>query len=87
MKAPDTLQTALDLVTGDRNRQNGEALRNHENIALLWTAYKREQFTPQDVAMMMALVKIARTQLGEHNPDDYIDGAGYLAIAGEIASE
>ncbi len=32
----------------------------------------------------MALLKIARTQNGEHNIDDYIDSCGYAAIAGEI---
>ena len=36
---------------------------------------------------MMALLKVARTKLGNLNKDDYVDGAGYLAIAGEIASE
>ena len=86
MKASETLQTALDLVTGDRNRQNGAALENHENIALLWTAYTKHKFTPQDVCIMMALMKIARTKLGEHNTDDYVDGAGYLALAGDMAS-
>ena len=33
----------------------------------------------------MNLLKIARTQAGKFNLDDYIDAAGYAAIAGEIA--
>ena len=33
---------------------------------------------------LMAILKIARTQEGEHNVDDYIDGCGYIAIGGEI---
>jgi len=36
---------------------------------------------------MMALLKIARMELGTYNPDDYFDGVGYVAIAGEIASK
>ena len=36
------------------------------------------------VAMMMALLKIARTKTGSPNKDDLIDGAAYLAIAGEL---
>ena len=42
---------------------------------------------PEDVANMMALLKIARTQAGQHNPDDYVDACGYSAIAGEIAGK
>ena len=33
----------------------------------------------------MTLLKIARSQAGQHNIDDYVDGAGYQAIAGHIA--
>ena len=33
----------------------------------------------------MVLLKIARTQAGSHNIDDYVDACGYAAIAGEIA--
>jgi hypothetical protein len=36
---------------------------------------------------MMTLLKVARTKIGSHNPDDYVDGAGYMAIAGEIADD
>jgi len=86
MKAHEILDTAKDLITGDRNKQNGAALKNHENIALLWTAYKRETFTPLDVANMMELLKIARGKSGDYNPDDYNDRAGYAALAGEFAS-
>ena len=35
----------------------------------------------------MSLLKIARTQAGEHNLDDYVDACGYSAIAGEIANK
>ena len=39
---------------------------------------------PEDVANLMAILKVARSQAGEHNVDDYIDACGYMAIAGEI---
>ena len=35
----------------------------------------------------MALLKIARTKLGDHTIDNYIDLVGYAAIAGEIADK
>ena len=34
---------------------------------------------------MMVELKIARTKTGATNADDYIDAAGYIGIAGEIA--
>ena len=40
--------------------------------------------TADEVAMMMGLVKISRAQVGKHNVDDYVDGAAYMAIAGEL---
>lgn len=98
MQAHLILSKAAELVDGDRDRTHGEKLRNHENIAQLWNAYLRIRddppnlrvigiapLTAHDVALMMALLKIARTQLGEHNPDNYVDLAGYAACAGEIA--
>jgi hypothetical protein len=36
---------------------------------------------------MMELLKIARRKLGVLNPDDYVDGAGYAAVAFECAKE
>lgn len=40
---------------------------------------------PEDVAIMMALLKIARIASGNYKVDSYIDLAGYAACAGECA--
>ena len=77
------------LVSGERDRTHGEKIANHTKIARLWDAYlaNREagELTALDVAHMMVLLKVARTQSGALNPDDWIDGCGYMACAGEIA--
>ncbi len=93
MKATDIAKKASELVNGDRDRQHGDKLKNFENIALMWNAYidlagKRmgRQLDARDVGNMMALMKVARQFSGELNIDDFIDGCGYLACAGEIAS-
>ena len=57
---------------------------NHGNIAHLWSWYLKKEVTAYDVAMLMSLLKIARTKTGNPNKDDIVDGAAYLAIAGEI---
>lgn len=93
MKAGDILALAAELVTGDRQKSHGDKLRNHQNIATLWNAYfqiRRDTnapLTPGDVATMMALLKIARGELGEPNPDNPVDGAAYLAIRGELDAQ
>jgi hypothetical protein len=91
MKASEIATEAARLVNGDRNDTHGDKTTNHGNIASLWNAYlgiRREpaaRLSAEDVAIMMALLKIARTQTGSLNLDDHIDAAGYVAIAGEIA--
>ena len=88
-----TLQTALDLTGGARAKQHGDKRANHQNIADLWNAYMTnklikgtsEMFTAMDVALMMVLVKVARTKSGTHNPDNFVDMAGYAGVAAEIA--
>jgi len=37
--------------------------------------------------MMLSLLKVSRSQVGKHNIDDYVDGAAYMAIAGELKLE
>lgn len=80
---------ASRLVGGDRAKQHGDKVDNHQNIAALWNAYLGWRLTgwlePKDVALMMALLKIARTKSGSHNLDDYVDLAGYAGVAAEIA--
>lgn len=92
MNAQEIAAKAAELTGGDRARQHGaDKTANHQNIADLWNAFLRGRMilgallSSQDVALMMALLKIARTKMGTHNVDDYVDGAGYMAVAGEIA--
>lgn len=92
MKASDVAARAAELVAGDRENTHGSKERNFWNITQLWNAYlaiRRDPgapLTPLDHAHMMVLLKVARTQLGDLNLDDYIDMCGYAACAGEIAS-
>ena len=80
----DILKEANSLISKDREKDYGDKVKNHENIAKLWSAYKGIEITAHDVAVMMVLLKIARTKLGEVRKDTYIDMSAYGAIAGEI---
>lgn len=79
------LERALFLVSGDRAEMHGDFAQNHANIAALWSAHLGIEITPRDAALLLALLKVARTKCGAHNPDDYVDLCGYAAIAGAIA--
>jgi hypothetical protein len=80
----DILKEANELIAGDRHKDYGDKVENHNNIAKLWSAYKGIEITAHDVAIMMVLLKIARTKLGAVSRDTYIDMSAYGAIAGEI---
>lgn len=79
------LDTARDLIEGDREIAHGNRLECHTQIAALWGVYLDRALSPKDVALMMALLKIARVKTGEYNGDCFIDGAGYFSLAGEFA--
>ena len=80
----DFLRDAMMLVEGDRALEYGDKVINHGNIAKLWSAYLDHPITGHEVAVMMCLLKIARTKIGKRTRDTYVDGAAYMAIAGEI---
>ena len=88
----DVLQKAKDLITGDRNDTHGDAFNNHAEIAEFWNIFLDKKLqamasiTADDVAIMMILLKISRHTQGEKiNIDNFVDMAGYAAIAGEIS--
>ena len=84
MKSNHILNRASVLVQGQREKDYGDKKENHNNIAKLWSAYLEIPIEAHDVAIMMALLKIARTKLGAVSKDTYIDMSAYSAIAGEI---
>ena len=81
------LKDAITCVCGDREQEYGTPENNFGLIAILWSAYKGVNFTPVDVAMMMALLKVARIRTGRGKMDCFVDLAGYAACAAEIAGE
>lgn len=92
MKASDIAQSASDLVGGPRAAAYGDALDGWNKTAAIWNAIRLAAGLPPDIdahtaANMMEGLKIARRYAGPFNADNYIDGAGYAAIAGEIASK
>ena len=84
MITKECLSQAITLSANDRQKDYGDKVDNHNNIARLWSAYLDKDIKAHDVAIMMSLLKIARTKLGAVSKDTYIDMAAYSAIAVEI---
>ena len=85
MNRSEILDTAKDYVTKDRADTHGDAESNFSLIAAYWTAHLDAYVGPEDVAIMMTLLKLARAKSNPAHPDNWIDGCGYLACGGEIA--
>ena len=86
MTRAETLEKAKVCVCGQRENEYGSPEDNFTAIAGLWSVYKGVEFTANDVAMMMALLKIARIRTGTATDDSYVDLAGYAACGAEINS-
>ena len=86
MNRANTLEKAKEIVCGHRENEYGSPEDNFKTIADLWSVYKGVEFTANDVAMMMALLKIARIRTGTATDDSYVDLAGYAACGAEINS-
>ena len=84
MKRKDVLAEAEKIITEDRNIQYGEPHDVFDVIAQYWTTYLDVAITPDMVADMMMLFKIARLK-HFYKADTYIDIIGYGAIACELA--
>jgi 2-oxo-4-hydroxy-4-carboxy--5-ureidoimidazoline (OHCU) decarboxylase len=92
MTKEEILAKASDLISNDRNKSHGDAFNNHAEIAEFWNIFLDKKLNPMasitadDVAIMMILLKISRhTQGDKNNMDNFVDMAGYAAIAGEIS--
>ncbi len=90
----DILTIALNAVA-DRGLNYGKPEDNFERIARLWNAHlinagivrdpAEALLDAGDVAMMCALLKIARLEHQPDHLDSWVDLAGYAACGGEIA--
>jgi len=85
---------AAEKCVCEGEEQYGPPEDNFQLIADLWVPYIKAKcvpigadvdMLPDDVAMLMALLKIARIASGQAKADNYIDLAGYAACAGEVA--
>lgn len=85
MKSNDYLNEAKAIIQ-DRGLEYGHPSDNMARTAALWSSYLEMPITDYQVAMCMALVKIARS-METAKVDTYIDLCAYAAISGALHTE
>lgn len=78
MKAidPTLAADAVQAVTGPRQRDYAHPKINFQRIANLWSIVLDVDITPEQVALCMIQVKIAR-EMNRHTRDNIVDLIGY----------
>ena len=87
MTRESILNSAIECVCGKREQDYGSPEDNFNRIATYWSTHLGMEITAEDVAVMMALLKIARIGTGTATDDSWVDLAGYAACGGEIAAK
>jgi hypothetical protein len=90
MNRSNILKEAERCITKDRAATHGDAEDNFAAIAGGWEWWlsirEHGPLSAFDVAMMMTIFKTARAASNKDHNDNFVDGAGYYAIAGELAA-
>ena len=87
MKAKEMLVTGANLIDErGSGRDHGEE-RSMRCCVEAFNAVFDKDLTETQGWLFMALLKMSRSKGGDFNGDDYVDGAAYIALAGESASE
>lgn len=91
----EVLEKAKAIINGARQDQYGNPENSFTIISEFWTVYMtNKQKRPdallgfigrKDVALMMALMKIAREMNGAGKEDNLIDAAGYIGLAADMS--
>ncbi len=84
MRADELLQSAGDTIKA-RKATHGDVKDYLRRTGMLLSAYLEIPIHDYQVAVIMQLVKISRTQESPYMLDHWLDLLGYGAIAGELA--
>ena len=92
--APDAmLHRAEALINGERQQDYGDKLQNFSQIAMLFQGVLATKLrpgsaiTPEDVALLMMQVKIARLAKSPDHSDSVLDIAGYAGCYDKLQIE
>jgi len=67
-----------------RGKSYGSPENSFGEVAAFWSVLFERHFTASDVALALALLKVARLKADPSHNDSIVDLAGYAACLGEI---
>lgn len=85
--APELLRHAATLIDQRAASRDRPAERSMKRAIEAFNALTNQSMTELQGWVFMAVLKMARAHAGSLNPDDYLDGAAYMALALEHALE
>jgi len=84
------LDEAAKIMDGDRQAAYGDAEASFARIAEYWSTFlsskldTRIELEPQDVALLLILLKVSRTGTSPTRADNWVDIISYAALGGEV---
>lgn len=88
LEAPDLLEKAAEIMrdrSAERDTEKERAMA--KTVAMFNAAFPDKALTEYEGWLFMFFLKIARAHGGRFREDDYIDGAAYVALAGECRAK
>ena len=86
MNEKGILEEAEQITSFDRKSEYGDCRVSLDRIAKLWGTYLGHEVAPNDVCMMMILLKTSRQRV-KHKRDNLVDIAGYARLAAIAAGD
>ncbi len=78
-----TLETAAELIAGERREAYGEPDAHFAAVAVIWSVLLRHDVPARMVPLMMAALKMARLSHDLDSEDGWVDLAGYAGLGGD----
>ena len=74
------LKEAIELTSGDRAVDYGDAVTNHQHIAKIFNAITGHSLSAQDIALLHTCTKLSRGRTSPTKRDHYVDRMAYAGI-------
>ena len=76
----DLLKEASSLTNGDRLKDYGDPVSNHQHIADIFNAISGRDLSAREIVLVHEATKIARRQKSPRKRDHYVDNMAYVGI-------
>ena len=83
MNRKQILDKAEKMINGPRAKDYGDAHKNHQRIAMLWSVLLNKEVTVEQVYQCMIAGKLSRLIETPDHEDSWLDICGYGALGGE----